>query len=113
MAEEQLWILPYPAINPFPFKGVYIEENVRWAAQQYRYTIYFFWDGETIINGDTEFYKDRDAMLAPFEPKTPCRQFETRPCVRLTRIPDERFPVDECPKGECVRFPNRDKRMSS
>lgn len=59
--------------------------------------------------GDS-FYKDgSDAMLAPFEPKTPCRVMETRPCVILSLLESHRFKVDECEPNGCVRFPGRDR----
>ena len=58
-----------------------------------------------------EFYKDgSDAMLASFEPKTPCRQMETRPCVRITIEDDRRFRVKECLPMQCARFPKRDRK---
>jgi hypothetical protein len=51
-----------------------------------------------------------DAMIAPFEPETPCRQFETRPCVELSEDEGQRYRVMQCAPGGCRRFPNRDQR---
>lgn len=48
-----------------------------------------------------------DSMNAPFEPKTPCRNFETRPCVVLTTDDRQRFPRSECLPHKCARFPDR------
>lgn len=57
-----------------------------------------------------EFYKDgSDAMLAPFEPKTPCRVMETRPCVKITFVESQRYPQTECLPKQCVRFQSRDR----
>jgi hypothetical protein len=44
-----------------------------------------------------------DAMHAPFEPKTPCRNMETRPCVRLVFDDRQMYPINECPHHHCVR----------
>lgn len=52
----------------------------------------------------------RDAMIGPFEPETPCRQFETRPCVELSMDEGQRYRVVQCAPGGCRRFPNRDQR---
>lgn len=45
-----------------------------------------------------------DAMDAPFEPKTPCRNMETRPCTVLTTKGDQRFLRKECLPHYCTRF---------
>lgn len=44
-----------------------------------------------------------DAMHAPFEPKTPCRNFETRPCVQLTVDGRKQFRTSECTAHHCAR----------
>lgn len=60
---------------------------------------------------DVQFYNNAfEAMDEPFEPKTPCRQFETRPCVELSEDESQRFRVEACKPGECVRFPSRDEK---
>lgn len=46
----------------------------------------------------------RDAMEAPMEPKTPCRNMATRPCTRLVTDDRERFPIRECLPHHCARF---------
>lgn len=51
-----------------------------------------------------------DAMVAPFEPRTPCRQFETRPCVDLSEDVSMRYRVLPCKPSLCRRFPNRDSK---
>jgi hypothetical protein len=63
---------------------------------------------------DSEFYVSAaDAMEAPFEPKTPCRIMETRPCVVLTLDDSRCFTVNECPPNECVRFEKKEETHGS
>ena len=48
-----------------------------------------------------------DAMNAPFEPKTPCRNMETRPCVFLTMNDSKRYLVNECLPHHCTRHEDK------
>lgn len=45
-----------------------------------------------------------DAMSAPFEPKTPCRNMSTRPCVWTSKDDRTLYPENECPHHHCARF---------
>lgn len=44
-----------------------------------------------------------DSLHAPFEPKTPCRNMPTRPCVLITNDERRMFPRDECMPHYCTR----------
>jgi hypothetical protein len=48
-----------------------------------------------------------DALHAMFEPKTPCRNMETRPCVILTMDDRQRFPRQQCLPHYCNRHTDR------
>jgi hypothetical protein len=51
-----------------------------------------------------------DALNGPMDPKTPCRNMETRPCVILdpeTPGVETKFPKRECLPHECQRFADR------
>lgn len=65
-----------------------------------------------IVNRNRDDYFPSAAVAIPeyFEPQVPCRQFETRACVDLSLDDTTRYRRELCPKGECVRFPNLDKR---
>lgn len=45
-----------------------------------------------------------NAMNAPFEPKTPCRNMQTRPCVAPNTADSRHFLVKECLPHKCARF---------
>lgn len=45
----------------------------------------------------------QEALNAPFEPRTPCRNMPTRPCVILTHDDRQRFPIQGCLPHYCTR----------
>lgn len=48
-----------------------------------------------------------DAMNAPFEPKTPCRNMPTRPCVAPNTADSKHYFTTECLPHQCARFEDR------
>jgi hypothetical protein len=50
-----------------------------------------------------------EAMYQYFDPRVPCRQFDTRACVDLNMDDSKRFRKTPCEPKMCVRFPHRDQ----